>query len=200
MDESNARIKLGKAGDALLDTRHPDEDHAHGTFVKDRSHLFDAVHLQAIGLIHKDQRGRIPNPWPQITYCTAMGRMWRLSGTQAPCIFQPCGCVRSLSGEALCGKLHECDSSLSRDQAARFRRKGLQRLGLAAAPLRVLAKDRDHSASEEKTAPLLQACGLADAESESSKKSLFEGALSSFSRAKVSRPCSQKLLRDDPQA
>jgi hypothetical protein len=35
MDKSNARIKLRKAGDALLDTGHPNEDHAGAPLVKD---------------------------------------------------------------------------------------------------------------------------------------------------------------------
>jgi len=35
MDKSNARIKLRKAGDALLDTGHPNEDHAGAALVKD---------------------------------------------------------------------------------------------------------------------------------------------------------------------
>ena len=73
--------------------------------------------------------------------------------------FQPRGCVRSLSREALCGRLYECDSSLARDQAPRIRREGRQRWELATAPLRVLAKERSHSAGEEKIATLPGACG-----------------------------------------
>jgi hypothetical protein len=33
---------------------HADQHHTGGSLVEDRSHLFEAVHLEAIGLVHKD--------------------------------------------------------------------------------------------------------------------------------------------------
>ena len=59
MDESDARIELGKSGHALFDARHADENHTGGALVKDRSYLLEAVHLEAIGLIDEDQSGRV---------------------------------------------------------------------------------------------------------------------------------------------
>jgi hypothetical protein len=54
MDEPDARVELRKAGDALLDTRHADENHTGSTLVEDGSHLLEAVHLETIGLVHED--------------------------------------------------------------------------------------------------------------------------------------------------
>jgi hypothetical protein len=54
MDETNTRIELRKSGYALLDAGHADQDHT-GRFPRRRSiSLFDAVHLEAISLIHED--------------------------------------------------------------------------------------------------------------------------------------------------
>jgi hypothetical protein len=61
MHKTNTRVELRKAGDALLNSRHADEDHTGSALVKDRSHLFEAVHLKAIGLVDQDQSGRIRN-------------------------------------------------------------------------------------------------------------------------------------------
>ncbi|MCU1226000.1 MAG: hypothetical protein JWQ42_4093, partial [Edaphobacter sp.] len=59
MYESNARVELRKTSDPLLYARHAYEHHAGRALVKDGSHLFETVHLEAIGLIHQDQGGRI---------------------------------------------------------------------------------------------------------------------------------------------
>jgi hypothetical protein len=59
MDEPDARVELRKTSDPFLYTRHAYEHHAGRAFVKDRSHLFETVHLETIGLIHQDQGGRI---------------------------------------------------------------------------------------------------------------------------------------------
>src|SRR5258708_8276039 len=59
MDETDTRIGLRKSGYALLDAGHADQHHTGGSLVEDRSHLFEAVHLEAIGLVHKDQSSRV---------------------------------------------------------------------------------------------------------------------------------------------
>ena len=57
MHEADPRVELRKAGDSLLDAGHADQDHAHETFVEDRAHLFQAVHLKPVGLVDHDERG-----------------------------------------------------------------------------------------------------------------------------------------------
>jgi len=54
MDETNPRIELRKTGYALLNTGHADQHHTGGSLVEDRPHLLEAVHLEAISLIHED--------------------------------------------------------------------------------------------------------------------------------------------------
>src|SRR5882724_2680314 len=51
MNKPDAGVELRKARHAFFDTRHADQDHASGTLVKDGSHLFEAVHLESIGLV-----------------------------------------------------------------------------------------------------------------------------------------------------
>jgi len=54
MDETNTRIELRKSRYALLDVGHSDQHHTGGSLVEDRSHLFKAIHMEAIRLVHKD--------------------------------------------------------------------------------------------------------------------------------------------------
>jgi hypothetical protein len=59
MHEPNAGVELRKTSHPLLYARHAYEHHTGRALVKDGSHLFETVHLEAIGLIHQDQGGRI---------------------------------------------------------------------------------------------------------------------------------------------
>ena len=59
MHEPDARIELRKTSDPLLNARHAYEHHAGLALVKDRPHLFEAVHLKPVRLIHQDQSGRV---------------------------------------------------------------------------------------------------------------------------------------------
>ena len=59
MHEPDSRVELRKASDPLLNARHAYEHHAGCALVKDGPHLFEAVHLKAIRLIHQDQGRRI---------------------------------------------------------------------------------------------------------------------------------------------
>ena len=80
--EPDARVELRKAGDALLDAGHADEHHAGCTLVEDGSHLFKAVHLEAIRLVHEDQSRRIRycSLFGLIFVCTSRSRLDRLQG------------------------------------------------------------------------------------------------------------------------
>jgi hypothetical protein len=61
MNETDTRVELRKASDALLDAGHADQDHAHVAAVEDGPHLFETVHLQSVGLIDDDEVSRIGN-------------------------------------------------------------------------------------------------------------------------------------------
>lgn len=89
-----------------------------------------------------------------------------VSGTQAPGLPKPSRCVRTLSREAFCGRLHQRLTTLARDQAAGLPRKYIRRMALATASLRILANVRSDTTREKKTSSLPRACRLADAEAD----------------------------------
>jgi len=45
VNEPDSRIELRKTGDSLLNTGHPDDNHSGAALVKNRSHLFEVIHL-----------------------------------------------------------------------------------------------------------------------------------------------------------
>ena len=64
MDEANARIELGIAGQALFDARHSNQHQAELVAIEQVAQLLQTCDLQTIGLINKDQpggrQGRLP--------------------------------------------------------------------------------------------------------------------------------------------
>ena len=55
MDEADAAVQLGVAGQAFLDAGHADEDHTQSVLIENGAQLLQAVHGQAICFIHDDQ-------------------------------------------------------------------------------------------------------------------------------------------------
>lgn len=55
-----------KPSDALFNPWHTDENQAGSVLVENGSHLFEAIHLESIGLVHKDQSSRV-------TDCSLLG-------------------------------------------------------------------------------------------------------------------------------
>ncbi len=82
---------------------------------------------------------------------------------------------------------------------SRISGKCIERMALAAAPLRTLANIRSDTTREEKSTSMPRARRLADAEGPSPKTSLSEGPVRDVPRTESARPYSERLLRDDPQ-
>src|SRR5689334_9641165 len=61
MYETNTRIELWVACQALFDSRHSDQHQSDASGIKDRAHLLKACHSQAISFIYQNEPGRVTN-------------------------------------------------------------------------------------------------------------------------------------------
>ena len=59
MNESDPGVELWESSDPLLDARHADEHHTNPSFIEDRAHGLETVHLKSISLIDQNECRRI---------------------------------------------------------------------------------------------------------------------------------------------